>query len=224
MKPPAKDCRRFSADYFLQSVTAIVWFLMRTESTPINDLRNIPLILAITLLSCLIVLAPGCSPDKPSPNPAVLSLKTRIQANLDLYIPELTKYLAKKNRKKIKTTLDSFYAQLNGPGGSPPFSLALLNKHGVTITRRTQTSLYGSQNYGNYQVVSNVLQKKRSFTSSFYLQGGGKVFILCVPLLNSEKLTGVIIIGIDSEFMRQSGITESQFMSLDFNNQAYSTP
>jgi sensor domain CHASE-containing protein len=84
--------------------------------------------------------------------------------------------------------------------------------------------LSGNQNYGNYQVVSNVLQKKRIFTSSLYLQGGGKFFIICVPLLNSEKLAGVIVIGIDSEFMDKSGITESQFMSLNFNHVSYGTP
>jgi len=197
---------------------------MRTESTPKNTLRIIPLIHAITLLTFILVLTSGCRPDKSSPNPAALSFKTRIQANLDLFIPELAENLAKKNRKKTKRTLDRFYAQLNGTADGTPFFLALLDKHGVTITRRTQTSLSGSQNYGNYHVVSNVLKKKRTFTSSLFLQGGGKVYIICVPLLYSEKLTGVIIVGIDSEFMSQSGITESQFMSLDFNNQVYSTP
>ncbi|MDD2338024.1 MAG: FAD/NAD(P)-binding oxidoreductase [Geobacteraceae bacterium] len=197
---------------------------MRNESPPKTALRIISLIQALTLLAFILVLAFGCRPDKPSPNPSALLLKTRIQANLDLFIPELTENLAKKRRKKVKTILDNFYARMNGPGDGSPFFLAILDKHGVTVTRRTQTSLSGSQNYGNYQVVLNVLQKKRTFTSSLYLQGGGKVYIICVPLLDSVKLTGVIIIGIDSEFLRQAGITESQFMSLDFNNQAYSTP
>jgi len=197
---------------------------MRTESDPKSPLRIIPLIHAITLLAFILAFASGCRPSEPSLSPAALSLKTRVQTSLDLYIPELAENLHKKRRKKIKTILDSFYAQLNGPGASCPFSLALLDSHGVNITSRTTESFSGNQNYGNYKVVARVLQKKRSFSSSLYLQGGGKVYIICVPLIDDKKLKGVIVIGIDSEFMRQSGITESQFMSMDFNSQATSTP
>jgi hypothetical protein len=204
-------------------VTDIEWFFMKNESTPRTAHRIIPLIHTITLLAFILALASGCRPSAPSPSPAALSLKTRIQANLNLFIPELSESLHHKKYKKTKTILDIFYSEINGPGGSSPFSLALLDRHGVTITSRTQNSLSGSQNYGNYHVVSNVLQKKRAYTSSLYLQGGGKVYIICVPLLSGEKLTGVIIIGIDSEFMRQTGITESQFMSLDFNSPSNGT-
>lgn len=204
-------------------MTDIEWFFIKTESTPRTAHRIIPLIYAIILLAFILALASGCRPSAPSPSPEALSLKTRIQANLALFIPELSESLHNKKHKKTKTILDIFYSEFNGPGGSSPFSLALLDGHGVTITSRTQNSLSGSQNYGNYHVVSNVLQKKRAYTSSLYLQGGGKVYIVGVPLLNGEKLTGVIIIGIDSEFMRQTGITESQFMSLDFNNQSNGT-
>jgi len=196
---------------------------MKNESTPRTADRIIPLIHTITLLALILAFASGCRPSAPSPSPEALSLKTRIQTNLDLFTPELAESLHNKNHKKTKTILDIFYSEINGPGGSLPFSLALLDKHGVTITSRTQNSLSGSQNYGNYQVVSNVLQKKRAYTSSLYLQGGGKVYIICVPLLSGEKLTGVIIIGIDPEFMRQTGITESQFMFLDFNSQSNGT-
>ncbi|MRR05857.1 MAG: hypothetical protein EG828_02765 [Deltaproteobacteria bacterium] len=196
---------------------------MKNESTPRTAHRVIRFIHFITLLAVILAFSSGCSPSEPSPSPAALSLKTRIQANLDLFIPELSESLLNKKNKKTKTILDIFYSEFNGPGGSSPFSLALLDGHGVTITSRSHNSLSGSQNYGNYQVVSNVLQKKRAYTSSLYLQGGGKVHIICVPLLSGKELAGVIFIGIDSEYMRQTGITESQFMSLDFNSQSNGT-
>jgi len=197
---------------------------MRNESAPKSPLRIIPLIHAITLLAFILAFASGCRPSEPSLSPAALSLKTQVQTSLDLYIPELAENLHKKRRKKIKTILDNFYAQLNGPAAGCPFSLVLLDSHGVNITSRTTESFSGNQNYGNYKVVANVLQKKRTFSSSLYLQGGGKVYIICVPLIDDKKLKGVIVIGIDSEFMRQSGITESQFMSMDFNSQTNGTP
>ena len=196
---------------------------MKNESSPRTAHRIVTLIHTITLLALILALASGCRPSTPAPSPEALSLKTRVQANLDLFIPELSESLHNKNYKKTKTILDIFYSEFNGPGGSSPFSMALLDRHGVTITSRTQNSLSGSQNYGNYHVVSNVLQKKRAHTSSLYLQGGGKVYIICAPLLKGEILTGVIIIGIDSEFMHQTGISESQFMSLDFNSQSNGT-
>ncbi len=205
-------------------VTQIDCFFMKNKCTLKTARRISSLIYIITLLAFIFAFVSGCRPSKPSPGPAALSLKARVQTNLALYLPELSESIDKKKRKQVKATLDSFYAQLNGPGVSSPFSLALLDSHGVTITSRSQKSLSGNQNYGHYQVVSNVLQKNRTFTSSLYLQGGDKVYIICVPLLGSEKLTGVLVIGIDSKFMRKSGITEAQFLSLDFNSHVNGTP
>jgi len=182
------------------------------------------LIQIITLLLCILACGAGCQPDKVPPSPEALALRNRIQSNLDPILPELSANFQRKKRKQVKAILDKLYADLNESDDKSPFFLALLDSHGVTITSRTKTLLSGSQNYGNYHVIANVIQKRKTITSSLYLQGGAKVYIICVPLINKTKLAGVIILGIDSEYLRQTGISESQFMSLDFNSQTNVTP
>ncbi|MHC1698383.1 MAG: hypothetical protein AB9919_10070 [Geobacteraceae bacterium] len=178
----------------------------------------------ITILVCILVFIPGCQPDKISPSPEALSLKNRIQTIIDPILPELSTNFQRKKRKQVKAILDKIYADLNEPDGKSPFFLALLDSHGVTITSRTKTLPSGSQNYGNYQIIADVLKKRKTITSSLYLQGGAKVYIICVPLITKTKLAGVIILGIDSEYLRQTGISEAQFMSLDFNSHTNGSP
>jgi hypothetical protein len=197
---------------------------MKNGSTKKTGLRILPPIFAITLLVFILAYTSGCRSDKTSPGPAALTLKTRIQSNLEPIRPELAESLYRKKNTYVKSMLDTLYADLNASDDEAHFFLALLDSHGVTITSRTKTVLSGSQNYGNYRVVANVLQKRKTFTSSLYLQGGAKVYIIGVPLIHKEKLAGVIILGIDSDFLHQSGITGQQFMSLDFNNQTNGTP
>jgi len=191
---------------------------MKKASTPIFTPQRFSLLQIIPLLACLFALGAGCQSDRVSPSPEALALRDQIQSNLDPILPELSAYFQQKKRKQVKAILDTLYASLNESDEKSPFFLALLDSHGVTITSRTKTLLSGSQNYGNYHVIAKVIQKRKAITSSLYLQGGAKVYIICVPLMNKTKLAGVIILGIDSEYLRQSGISEQQFMTLDFNS------
>lgn len=197
---------------------------MKMASSPLSTPRGTTLIQLITILACILAIISGCQSDKVSPGPEALSLKNRIQTTIDPILPELSANFQWKKRKQVKAILDKLYADLNRSDDKSPFFLALLDSHGVTITSRTKTLLSGSQNYGNYHVIASVLQKRKTITSSLYLQGGRKVYIICIPLINKAKLAGVIILGIDSEYLRRTGITEAQFMSLDFNSHTDGTP
>lgn len=197
---------------------------MKMASSPLFAPRGTTLIQLIIILACFLAFISGCQSDKVSPGPEALLVKNRIQAIIDPILPELSANFQRKKRKQVKAILNKLYADLNGSDDKSPFFLALLDSHGVTITSRTKTLLSGSQNYGNYHVIANVINKRKTITSSLYLQGGAKVYIICVPLINKTKLVGVIVLGIDSEYLRQTGITEAQFMSLDFNSQTDGTP
>lgn len=197
---------------------------MKKASTQIFTPQRFSLLQIIPLLACLFAIGAGCQPDRVSPGPEALALRDRIQSNLDPILPELSANFQQKKRKQVKAILDTLYASLNQSDEKSPFFLALLDSHGVTITSRTKTLLSGSQNYGNYHVIAKVIQKRKTITSSLYLQGGAKVYIICVPLMNKTKLAGVIILGIDSEYLRKSGISEQQFMTLDFNSPSDGTP
>lgn len=189
---------------------------MTNESNPKITFRIRPQLYFVAAALFILLLTGGCRPTEQPPGPAAQSLKTRILTNLDLFSPRLSKNIRKHNRSVLLSTLDKFYGQLNVAEQGQHFFLALLDNHGVTIANRARGALTGIQNYGNYRIVSAVLQKKRILQSSLYLQGGEKVYIICAPLLDERNLAGVVIIGIDSGFMNKSGISEREFMSLDF--------
>jgi hypothetical protein len=169
-----------------------------------------------TLVLFLVALTPGCHADKPALGKAALSLRDGLQAKLDLYSAALTEPMSKGDRKRVKAAVERLFSEAADPDTIPKYSVAVLDRHGTTVTTTARAELSAIQNYGNYQAVSRVMQKLKTIQSSLYLQGGEKIFIVCAPLLHREKLAGILIIGIDDDLLHQAGITDAEFMSLTF--------
>jgi hypothetical protein len=178
------------------------------------------LIRAVAVPLLFLAIASGCRPDKPAVGDAALAFRTEMQGKLNMYSIALTESMAQNNRKKVNSILHKIYAVSTPRVSDRNLSLAVLDKHGVTVATKAGTENTGAQNYGNYQIVSRVLHKHKPFQSSLYLQGGRKVYIICSPLLKGDKVVGVLIIGIDSDQLMKSGISEKEFLSLTFNARA----
>lgn len=168
------------------------------------------------VLLFLLTLSPGCNPDKPALGKAALSLRDALQAKLNLYSAGLAEPMSQRDTKRVNGALEKLFSEAEGPANIPNFSVTILDNHGTTVARTAQSEFSAVQNYGNYQVVSRVIQKRKTSQSILYLHGSKKVFIVCAPLLHREKLDGILIISIDDDQLHQAGITDAEFMSLTF--------
>jgi hypothetical protein len=168
------------------------------------------------VLLFLLTLSSGCNPDKPALGKAALSLRDALQAKLNLYSAGLAEPMSQRDTKRVNGTLERLFSEAEGPANIPNFSVTILDNHGTTVARTAQSEFSAVQNYGNYQVVSRVIQKRKTSQSILYLHGSKKVFIVCAPLIHREKLAGILIISIDDDQLHQAGITDAEFMSLTF--------
>jgi hypothetical protein len=164
----------------------------------------------------LLTISPGCNPDKPALGKAALSLQEGLQAKLNLYSAGLAEPMSKGDTKRVKSALERLFSGTAGPANSPRFSVAVLDNHGSAVARTEKSELSDVHNYGNYQIVSRVIQKRKSSQSILYLHGSEKVFIVCSPLLHRGKLAGILIISIDNDQLHQAGIKDAEFMALTF--------
>lgn len=169
-------------------------------------------------ISCIfLAVAAGCTGDKPAAGNGAVAFRNEMQQKLTVYSIGLAEPTAKKNRVKIKAALEKIHSVSTPRGIDANISLAVLDNHGVTVATSARSKLSGTQNYGKYHIVSTVLQKRKPFQSALYLQGGRKLYIICSPLIKGEKVFGILLIGIEPETIKQAGVSEKEFMSLDFN-------
>jgi hypothetical protein len=189
---------------------------MNTRHTLTVYSRTLRVVSFPLVLLFLLTLSPGCNPDKPALGKAALSLRDGLQATLNLYSAGLAEPMSQGDSKRVKAVLERMFSEAVGPANIPKFSVAVLDNHGTTVARTARSELSDVQNYGNYQVVSRVIQKRKASQSILYLHGSEKVFIVCAPLLHREKLAGILIISIDNDRLHQAGITDAEFMALTF--------
>ena len=179
--------------------------------------RRFPLKLpsAFSVAVCLLLLVgmAGCSPDKPVPGKAALSLGEGLQDTLNLFSAGLAEPLSAHDGKRVKASLEALYAQA-ATTAALPFSIAVLNAHGATVATAARTELSATRNFGHYHAVAQAAQKKRVTLSSLYLQDGDTMFIVCAPLFHRHRLAGILIIGIDDDLLHQAGVSDAEFLSL----------
>ena len=189
---------------------------MNTRHTHTVFSRILRFISFCTVLLFLAALSAGCNTDKPALGKAALSLRDALQAKLNLYSAGIAEPMSQRDAKRVKAALERLFSEADGTANIPNFSVAILDNHGTTVARTARSELSAVQNYGNYQVVSRVIQKRKTSQSILYLHGSKKVLIVCAPLLHREKLAGILIISIDDDQLHQAGITDAEFMSLTF--------
>jgi hypothetical protein len=166
----------------------------------------------------------SCHDAKTILGPAAKSFQEITQSKLDRYCPDLADRITSNNRESIETALATIYAETEIVKGTPYGFLAVLDSNGVTLAAKSRYESSSAQNYGHYHIVSQVLEKRKVLQSKLYLQGGQRVFIICAPLLRNTKANGVLILGIDQDFIHRAGITEQEFMALTFTNTTMPPP
>jgi hypothetical protein len=190
---------------------------MKQDGTHIVDVFLLFLVCGVALPLAMLATVSGCRPDSAPVSSTALEFRSEIQSKLTMYSAALAESMAKNDRRRTRSVLQRIHAVSTPLKNDLDISMYVLDKHGVTVAARAGASAAGAGNYGNYQIVSKVIQKRKPLQSALYLQGGEKVYIICTPLLNGEKVVGVLILGIGADQLKRSGISEKEFMSLTFS-------
>jgi hypothetical protein len=66
--------------------------------------------------------------------------------------------------------------------------------------------------------VKKAINSKKIQQQQFFLQDGAKLYLVCAPLIRENALIGLVVIAINSEdAAKKWGLTEKEFLALDFN-------
>ena len=72
--------------------------------------------------------------------------------------------------------------------------------------------------YSTYELVKKAISSTRIQQQGLFLPNGSKLYLVCAPLMRKDVLIGLVAIAISSaEAEKRWGLTEKEFLALDFN-------
>jgi hypothetical protein len=168
-------------------------------------------------LLLLLLVVGGCQATEPPLSPAAASFKKEVQDCLQRISRELPLPLAKEDVPAINEVLARVEPEAVKLCRMCPFRLGVLNRNGETLTVHPfKADALG--NYSNYDVVVQTLKNQKINQQRLFLQNGSQIYLVCDPIMQGDKLLGILALSLSAQEAKQRwGITEKEFLALDFN-------
>jgi hypothetical protein len=168
------------------------------------------------VLVAVVLLFFGCQAKEAPLSPAAASFKHEVQRCLASLSGPLVGPVFHKDLPEIKATLEKAEPQAVKLCRMCPFSIGVLNQFGETLAVHPPKKNAG--NFSNYDLVIKAINTKKIQQQRFFLQNGSELYIICAPILRQDTVIGLVAIAINSEeAQKRWGLTEKEFLALDFN-------
>lgn len=160
----------------------------------------------------------GCQ-GKPAPlSPAAATFKHEIKTCLANLSAALMKPVAKKDVAAINAAL----AKVESPAvklcSLCPFQIGVLDQLGDALATYPPKSGNNGRNYSKYDLITKAIKSKKIQQQRFFLQNGSELYLICAPLVREGNVIGLVVIAVNSEdAAKRWGLTEKEFLGLDFN-------
>jgi hypothetical protein len=168
------------------------------------------------VLLVVVLLLLGCQAKEPPLSPAAASFKKEVKHCLTSISGPLVEPVHKKDVPGIMATLGKIEPQTVKLCRMCPFSLGVLNRDGETLAVYPPKDQ--SRNFSSYDLIAKAVNTKKIQQQRFFLQNGSELYMVCAPILRQDTVIGLVAIAIDSKEAQQRwGLTEKEFLALDFN-------
>ena len=171
----------------------------------------------IVLLILLLGFSYGCQTKEPPLSPAAARFKQEVKECISLVVKPLIGPLSKRDAAGIHTALKKTEPENLKLCVRCPFRMGVMDMEGNSL------ALYPPKKNANldfyrYEVVQQALKTRKIAQQRLYLQDGAGLYVICVPLLKDDQVLGILAIALSaSEAKNKWGLTEKEFMAMDFN-------
>lgn len=169
------------------------------------------------ILGLAALLVWGCQAKPLSPGAA--NFKHEIKHCLHDLSAALKEPVARRDVAAINAALDEVESPALKLCRLCPFQVGVLDQFGEALaTYPPRPGGTQGKNYSSYGLVSKTLTSKKIQQQRFYLQNGTQLYIICAPIFKNDKLVGLVALALNSaDAAKRWGITDKEFLSLDFN-------
>ena len=169
------------------------------------------------LLILILGASVGCQTKEPPLSPSAARFKQEVKECIGKVVKPLIGPLAKGDTAGIHAALKKSEPENLKLCISCPFRMGVMDMDGTSL------ALYPPKKNANldfyrYEVVQQVLKDRKIAQQRLYLPDGSGLYVICVPLLKNGEVLGVLAIALNaSEARSHWGLTEKEFMAIDFN-------
>jgi hypothetical protein len=168
-------------------------------------------LLIILLIFC------ACSAKEPPLSPGAASFKQEVKDCIARLAAPLPGVVARQDTPAINKTLAMAEPAIK-LCRMCPFQMGVLDQHGDILARYPEKKDWAF-NFSGYGLFDQVLKSHRTSQQRFFLQNGSEVYIIAVPLLHEGQMVGLLGLALDAaEALHRWGLTDKEFLALDFNN------
>jgi len=159
----------------------------------------------------------GCQTKEPPLSPAAKAFKKELQDCLGRLVQPLVEPVLKRDTAAINETLKKTEPDAIKLCRMCPFRIGVLDASGDTLAVYPPKKNMRLDFY-NYEVVQQALRTRKVTQQRLFLQNGSRLYVICIPLLKNDRIIGLLALALSaSDAKNRWGLTEKEFLSLDFN-------
>ncbi len=173
----------------------------------------------VILLLLLLLAGMGCGKEEAPLKGGALELKKEVKKTLQKLAPLILDPVLKRDEKAAEAALEKFVSETLQKSRAYPTAIGILIKDGTVMVRWSRTGFHiNAENYIQYKIVSETLKNRKTNQQRLFLQGGERVYMICAPILREKNVEGAVGLGFSaSELKEQLGLSEEEFLAIDFN-------
>jgi hypothetical protein len=161
----------------------------------------------------------GCGKKEPPLSNEALSLKKEIKEKIGKYAPVFLDPLSRKDKAAVQEALGRLSIEFTKGGQPLTWGAAVLDKDGVAFGALTSGGPQAGLDYSNIKPVADALKYQKMAQGKFYRQDGFCAYYVVKPLVHQGELVGLFVLGLSAkELTEKKGISEKEFLAIDFNN------
>jgi adenine-specific DNA glycosylase len=170
------------------------------------------------LLVSAVILLFGCQAREAPLSPGAATFKQEIKSCLTNLSATLMEPVAKQDLAGIRAALEKAESPAVKLCRLCPFEIGVTDASGETLAAYPVKGDGKGKNYSQYDLVIKTINSKKIQQQRFFLPDGSELYLVCAPLIRQDKLIGLVAIAISSEeASKRWGLTEKEFLALDFN-------
>jgi hypothetical protein len=171
--------------------------------------RWLALLLALALLW-------GCQSQEPPLSPKAVAFAQVVREAISSFTPTLVAPVSQNDLPAVKPHLEKFYAEEKPEGKLELLRLTILDGVGVVITDYPPNQTIGDD-FLQYTAFAQAVQNRRPAQERLYGPDGGELYAIYVPLLDQDRLVGVVRFILEGEKIKKRwGVTTEEILSISF--------
>ena len=151
-------------------------------------------------------------------SPGAATFKQEMKSCLSNIAAALMEPVAKRDLAEIRAALEKVESPAVKLCRLCPFEIGVTDQSGETLAAYPVKGDGKGKNYSQYDLVIKTINSKKILQQRFFLPDGSELYLICAPLVRADTLIGLVAIAISSvEASKRWGLTEKEFLAIDFN-------